>query len=208
MIFVSSAQGTLITFEDLPDAYFFSSGGQDIASFYSGLTFSANVTALSASRFGGYSDAAYPPHTRDVVIWDPFDSSISLTFTTPIDAFGIWYTSLDPLELDAFDGSNNLLGTVIGLANTDGTTGTSSFIVFAGTGIQSIDLTGSAGQYVLDDLATGADVGVPEPSTWPCVFGFFLLWYSAAFVAQSPGGTRPKRLVRPPSRVTGSRPGE
>ena len=64
-----------INFEDLPDAYFFSAGGQNIGTFYSGVTFGPYVTGLSVSRFGGYGDAAYPPHSGDVVVWSAFDNT-------------------------------------------------------------------------------------------------------------------------------------
>jgi len=47
---------------------------------------------------------------------------------------------------------------------TDGTVGTSSFLYIVKPGIFAVNLTGSAGQFVLDDLATGADV-VPEPTS-------------------------------------------
>src|ERR1051326_4032959 len=102
-IFVGTTQASIITFEDLPDPYLFgNSGGQNIDSFYSGFQFGPNVTGLSMSRFGGYDDAAYPPHSGDVAVWDPFDNTISIAFSSPIDNFAIWYTSLDPLELDAY----------------------------------------------------------------------------------------------------------
>jgi hypothetical protein len=141
LLAIGLAQAGLLDFEALPDAYFFSSGGQNVDTFYSGLTFGPNVTGLSVSRFGGYDDSGFPPHSGDVVIWDAFDPSISISFDTPIDAFGIWYTSIDPLELDVFDQSNNLLGSVVGNPNTGGTTGTSSFLSFTALGIETVELT-------------------------------------------------------------------
>jgi hypothetical protein len=175
-----TAHASAIDFGDLPDAYFFSGGGQNIGSFYSGLAFSPNVTALSVSRFGGYADAAYPPHSGDVAIWDPYDSTISITFASPIDAFGIWYTSLDPLELDALDISGT--HSIVGDPNTDGTTGTSSFLFIVEPGIETVNLTSSAGQFVLDDLLTNGDVVsdvVPEPSSLFLVAPFVSLLLSS-----------------------------
>ncbi len=157
----------IITFENLPDAYFFSSGGQNIGNFYSGVNFGPDVTGLSVSRFGGYDNAGFPPHSGDVVIWDAADPTIDITFDFSIQSFGIWYTSFDPLTLQAFDLSSNLLGTVVGDPNTDGTTGTSSFLSFSGTGIQSVTLTSTPGDFVLDDLAyqTGTST-IPELSSF------------------------------------------
>jgi len=157
------ASVTVIDFENLPDLYFFSAGGQNIGTYYPGLDFESNVTGLSVSRFGGYSDAAYPPHSGDVAIWDPVDPIMTITIAVPVESAGFWYTSYDPLTLEAFDSSNNLLGTAVGAPNTDGTTGTSSFLFLAGGGIQSISIQGTPGLYVLDDVTYG-DITVPEPA--------------------------------------------
>lgn len=155
-----------ITFEDLPDAYFFSSGDQNIGSFYSGVTFGPDVTGLSVSRFGGYDNAAFPPHSGDVAIWDATDPTIVISFASPISSFGIWYTSFDPLTLQAFDQSSSLLATVIGDPNTDGTTGMSSFLSFSSAGIASIDLTSTPGLFVLDDVTYSSGTStVPEPNS-------------------------------------------
>ncbi len=157
---------TILMFEDLPDVYFFSSGGQNVGSYYPGVTFGPNVTALSVSRFGGYASDAFPPHSGDVVIWDAFDPTINVTFDFSVVSFGIWYTSFDPLTLQAYDSSENLLGTVVGDPNTDGTTGTSSFLSFSDPAIAAVSLTSSAGDFVLDDLnfASGGTTA-PEPSS-------------------------------------------
>jgi len=162
----SSAYADVITFEDLPDAYFFSSGDQNIGTFYAGITFGPNVTGLSVSRFGGYGDSGFPPHSGDVVIWDASDATINISFGSALQSFGIWFTTFDPLTLQAFDSGNNLLGTVIGDPNTDGTTGTSSFLSFLNPGIMSVTLTSTPGFFVLDDLTTDTGTSaVPEPSS-------------------------------------------
>jgi hypothetical protein len=155
---------TVITFEDLPDAYFFGGGDQNIGNFYSGITFGPDVTGLSVSRFGGYDNSGFPPHSGDVVIWDASDATINISFASPLSSFGIWYTSFDPLTLQAFGASSNLLGTVVGNPNTDGSTGTSSFLSFSGAGIQDVTLTSTPGFFVLDDLTMGTGT-VPEPGS-------------------------------------------
>jgi RHS repeat-associated protein len=161
---LTSAYAGVITFEDLPDAYFFNGGGQNIGTFYAGLTFGPNVTGLSVSRFGGYSDAAFPPHSGDVVIWDATDSTITIDFASSIQSFGIWYTSFDPLTLQAFDQEANLLGSAVGVPNTDGTTGLSSFLAFSDPAISSVTLTSTPGLFTLDDLTFGSgSSAVPEP---------------------------------------------
>lgn len=165
-------QAGVLTFEDLPDAYLFSGGGQNIGTLYSGITFGPNVTGLSVTRFGGYGSDAFPPHSGDVAIWDATDSTITISFASATPSFGVWYSSFDPITLQAFDTSNNLLGTVVGLPNTDGTIGTSSFLSFSNPSLNSVTLTSSPGLFTLDDVTTV----VPEPST------FFLLgWAGLVF---------------------------
>jgi hypothetical protein len=157
---------TVYTFEDLPDAYLFSSGDQNIGNFYSGITFGPDVTGLSVSRFGGYDDTGFPPHSGDVVIWDGSDATINISFTATLQSVGIWYTTFDPLTLQTFDAADNLLGTTVGDPNTDGTTGKSSFLSFSSAGIQSITLTSTPGFFVIDDLTIDTTASaVPEPSS-------------------------------------------
>jgi hypothetical protein len=171
-----------ITFEDLPDAYFFSSGDQNIGTFYSGVTFGPDVTGLSVSRFGGYDDSGFPPHSGDVAIWDVTDATIDISFASPIQSFSIWYTTFDPLTLQAFDQSNNLLGTVVGDPNTDGTTGISSLLSFSNPGIESVTLTSTPGFFVLDDLTyeNGSNT-VPEPRRIAVVAVLFLFLFGKRF---------------------------
>jgi YD repeat-containing protein len=167
----------IITFEDLPDAYFFSSGDQNIGNYYPGITFGPNVTGLSVSRFGGYDNSGFPPHSGDVVVWDAADPTITVSFVTSIQSFGIWYTSYDPLTLEAFDASDNPLGTVVGDPNTDGTTGTTSFLFLSSPAIESVTLTSTPGLFTLDDLTfQSGSTTVPEPGS-SLLFGFaiFLL---------------------------------
>jgi RHS repeat-associated protein len=155
----------VITFEDLPDAYFFNGGDQNVGDFYSGAVFGPNVTALSVSRFGGYDDAAFPPHSGDVVVWDPVDSAIMISFDSPIQSFGVWYTSFDPLSLQAFGPGGVLLGTLVGGPNTDGSTGSTSYLELSASSILSVQLTGSPGLYTLDDVTTTVPTAAPEPGT-------------------------------------------
>ncbi len=148
----ASAQ-TVVSFSDLPDANFFSGGGQNIGGHYPAFTLGPNVTGLSVSRFRGYNNSAYPPQSGDVAIWDPADPTIAVTFAAAVQTFSIWYTSFDPLTLRAYDQNNNLLGTVAGLPNSDGTVGTPSQISFSNPAIRTVRISGSPGQFTLSLLS-------------------------------------------------------
>ena len=174
--FGKAAQADIVyTFEDLPEAYFFSAGDQNIGNFYSGIDFGPNVTALSVSQFGGYDSSGFPPHSGDVVIWDATDATITISFASLLQSFGIWYTTYDPLTLQAFDDKGNLVDTVVGNPNTDGTTGSSDFLLLSDPGIESVALTSTAGLYVLDDMTIQPEAAaVPEPSCCFVVAASFL----------------------------------
>jgi hypothetical protein len=163
---LSASSTVFLDFENLPDAYFFSSFGLNIGDYYPGVTFSPYVTGLSVSRFGGYDDAAYPPHSGDVVVWSAFDDPMTLVFDSPQSVVSFWFTSLNPITMTAYDSDTNLLGSITGDANTDGTTGTSSFLEFDGTGIASVAVSSAASQYVMDDLTfASSETTVPEPGS-------------------------------------------
>jgi hypothetical protein len=163
---IVSLYADTITFEGLPDTYFFNGGDQNIGTYYSGITFGPDVTALSVTDFGGYDNTGFPPHSGDVVIWDASDPTITISFDSPLESFGIWYTTYDPLTLDAFDSGGNLLDTMTGAPNTDGTTGTSSFLSLSDAGIERVTLTSTPGFFVLDDLTFEAgSTAVPEPNS-------------------------------------------
>jgi hypothetical protein len=138
----------------------FLGGGQNIGSFYTGVTFGPSVTGLDLT-----GSTAFPPHSGSIVVWDPFDLDVTIMFDAPVTTVSLWYTSFDPLTLQAFDSTSSSLGSVVGAANTDGTTGVASLLTFTGSNITSITLSGSPGNFVFDDFAFSSTVTVPEPST-------------------------------------------
>ena len=134
----------------------------NVGSFYLGLTFGPDVTGLSVTRFGGYNDAGFPPHSGDVVVWSAFDFDTTITFAVPLVSVGIWYTSFDFLTLTAYDATNSLLGSVVGDPNTDGFFGVSQFLGISAPGISSVVISGIPGFFVFDDLTYEP---VPEPAS-------------------------------------------
>ena len=90
---------------------------------------------------------------------------MTLVFDSPQSVVSFWFTSLNPITMTAYDSGADSLGSVTGDANTDGTTGTSSFLEFDGTGIASVAISSAPSQYVMDDLTFGGGAGVPEPGS-------------------------------------------
>jgi hypothetical protein len=150
----------VIDFEDLPSTYMYLGGGQNIGSFYSGLTLGSSVTGLDLT-----GSTSYPPHSGSIAVWDPSDPVVTVAFDTPQASVGLWYTSFDLLTLASYDAGGDPLESLIAPANTDGTTGESDFISLTDPNISSVTLTGSPGQYVFDDL-TFAQAAAPEPASF------------------------------------------
>ena len=159
---LSSAYADVIDFESLPDVYMFTGGGQNIGSYYSGVDFEPNVTGLDLT-----GSTAFLPHSGSIAVWDPVDLTATIYFFDPESMVGVWYTSLDLLTLTAFDGSNNNLGSNVGAANTDGTTGSSDFLAITAPDIAYVTLVGPPGGYVFDDVTftPQGTSSTPEPSS-------------------------------------------
>jgi hypothetical protein len=151
----------VITFEDLPQDYMYWGGGQNIGSYYTGVTFGPNVTGLDLT-----GSTAYPPHSGSIAVWDPVDLTVTISFDTPQAVVGVWYTSFDLLDFAAYDSGNNLLSSVVAPANTDGTTGNSDFVSLTVPNIASVTLMGPAGGYIFDDVTFSENANAtPEPAS-------------------------------------------
>jgi probable HAF family extracellular repeat protein len=144
------ARADVITFDNLPDEYLFTGGGQNIGSYYPGVTFGPSVTGLDLTG----STAFPPPFGGSIVAWDPTDDPVTIAFADPKSMVGIWYTSLDPLIMDGFDSFGDLIDSSIGAPNTDGTTGESDFLSLTDPDIAWVTLSSTPGNYVFDDVTT------------------------------------------------------
>jgi hypothetical protein len=161
----------IIDFENLPSAYMYLGGGQNIGSFYAGVDFGPNVTGLDLT-----GSTAFPPHSGSIAVWDPTDLTVTISFENPQTAVGLWYTSFDLLTFASYDDTDTLISSVTAQANTDGTTGTSDFVSLTAPDISSVTLAGSPGDFVFDDLTFSANAStVPEPITLPPLLCFMLL---------------------------------
>lgn len=177
---VAPLHADVIDFETLPNAYMYFGGSQNIGTFYSGIDLESNVTGLDLTGSTGF-----PPHSGSIVVWDAVDASVTISFTAPQTNVGLWYTSLDPMAFAAFDGpggAGTLIGSQLGAANTDGTTGTSDFLSISAADISSVTLTGIPGDFVFDDLTftPAGTSAVPEPSTFVLLLSLLLPGFALA----------------------------
>lgn len=160
----------VINFDDLSDGDIVTTQYQSL-----GVTFSntlVQTVGLSLNEFD------FPPESGTNVAIDN-GGPISITFVDPILTFGAYFTYLEPLTVDAFDASGDLVDVATSLFSDnlgygDGDTGSSpdEFIpVTFASGISSVTITGDPFGYsfAMDD-ATITDLpetgtSVPEPGS-------------------------------------------
>jgi hypothetical protein len=163
---------TLINFEDLPDANivdFCGGGGQSIGNFYSSLgvaNIATNVFGLTPAACG---ITGYPPSSGSIDVISE-DDIATISFTSPVSSVSLDYAAIDRITLAAYDGSNNLLESITGSANTDGVTGSDSLLSlnFANISYVTLGNTGLADGFTFDDLSFTPQQAspVPEPASW------------------------------------------
>ena len=155
------AEEVVLSFENVPDAYLYRAGNQNLGTYYSGLNFGPQVTVLDQARYG-YNSTDFPPHTGNAVIWgDYVDQPLRVDFlgfqSTSVEA---WYTSLYVVHLNAYDSADNLLASTASPINYPGQV---SLISVSAPNIAYVTFYNNGMNYLsLDDLAY---TPVPEPST-------------------------------------------
>ena len=140
----------VIDFENVPQTYWYMSGGQNLGNYYEGVTFGTTSTILENQVYG-YNDGAYPPHSGHAVLGSVTDPQMTAQFDTPQQSVSLWYTSSYDLTLSAYDSSNNLIGQSIGSPNI-GTNG----LLTVSVGTASIDhvvIAGVKDYYTIDDFS-------------------------------------------------------
>jgi len=170
----------VIDFEGLSD-------GTSVTNQYPEIFFS-NATVLTAGV--SLNELDFPPNSGVNVVFDD-GGPISISFSLPVTSFGGYFTYAEPLTLQAFDASNNVLDTsnsqfTDNVANGDGGVAGSSpneFIeVSSLTDIAEVTITGDpgGGSFVLDDATITTPTTVPEPSSAPfCIATLALIGFVA-----------------------------
>jgi hypothetical protein len=177
------ARADIIDFEDLPNtniADFCGGGGTNIGNFYAGV----GVANIGPDVFGlntACGVSGYPPNSGDINVFSE-DDFATIRFSSVVSRVGVYYVALDPIVLTAYDSGNNVLGSKIGTANTDGTTGFNSLlsVSFPNTSYVTLGNTGLADEYVFDDLSFTSQLAIPEPASLPLLaLGCIFLWWRA-----------------------------
>ncbi len=155
----AQAEPIVIDFENLGDL-------ESLTTQYPGVAFS-NAVALTAGL--SLNEFDFPPRSGTTAVSDDF-GPMTISFATPVENFGGFFTYVSPLTITAFDAGNNIVATATSLYASNLALDPGSVpnefvgIAFAG-GISSVLIAGDAlgGSFVMDDMTT--NTSVPEPAT-------------------------------------------
>jgi hypothetical protein len=154
-----------IDFEGLPDS-------TQLTTQYAGLTFT-NATVITAGI--SLNEFEFPPNSGVNVVFDD-GGPITIDFSTAVSSVGAYFTYIEPLTLDGFDATDNLLASATSAFSSNdalyGDPGSSpnEFISISDAGgISSITITGdpAGDSFVMDDLTFTpiTTTSAPEPSS-------------------------------------------
>jgi len=158
--------GTIvINFEGLPDSTI-------LTNQYSGVIFS-NAIILTAGI--SLNEFEFPPHSGTNVASDN-GGPMSISFLSPVQSFGGYFTYAEPLTLDAFGVGGSLLASATSpfsnneaLSGVPGSSPNEFLLVSSISGISSVTITGdpAGGSFVIDDATytTGVTTVTPEPGS-------------------------------------------
>jgi hypothetical protein len=165
----AQADTTTLNFEGFPDSTI-------LTTQFPGLTFTNAIILTSGISLNEFD---FPPESGVNVVSDN-NGPITIDFSTPTTSFSGYFTYLEPLTLDAFNGSDTEVATAASQFSNNlacvagppcpGDPGSSpnEFIElsFAG-GISSVTIMGdpSGGSFTMDDMTYTS--AVPEPDSFP-----------------------------------------
>jgi hypothetical protein len=168
MTFGSFAVAGTITFEGMPEAYHYNYGNQNFGNYWAGVFFGPDSTVLDKNwPASNYNYSGYPPHSGDAVLFSINQPYIDATFDNAVNNVSMYYTSYSDFYIDAYDASDNLIGSISGGANLN----SNSLIVISSLSynIKRIRMHDSGNYFTVDDFTaefvSGEPSGVPEPLT-------------------------------------------
>src|SRR5271154_1637505 len=106
---VSRAFAGTIDFENAPKLYWENGGGEDLGSFYQGVTFGPDAQITTTST-------TYPAHSGNLELTTANLAApvLSMTFDSPQPDVSFWYSSSFGFVADAYDKNGSILGVEIG----------------------------------------------------------------------------------------------
>lgn len=163
VLFCTPAMSGTITFEGMPQAYWYFGGQQNFGTYWAGVNIGTNATILEDQVYG-YNNSGYPPHSGHAVLFSYSSGTINFDFDAPTSMVSFWYSAPQPFSVSLYDSSNNLIA-FLDLPTVYGSNAPYSSNV---GGIKKMVLSGTGNYFTIDDVTADFVTGnprVPEPAT-------------------------------------------
>jgi hypothetical protein len=163
LILTVPASAVTIDFENVPQSYWYSGGGQNIGNYFSGVTFGPQATILEDQIYG-YNSDYYPPNSGHAVMFtdDEQGNAIQADFNVPTNYVSLYYTSATDLYLEAYDSSGNQIASVSDVLGNNILLQVTS----SDYNIAYVIMHDGGNFYTVDDFSFNVpSAAVPEPST-------------------------------------------
>lgn len=148
LVLTGVASATVLDFENIPQTYWNTGGGQNLDGYYPGVSFGPVATILEDQVYG-YNSSSYPPHSGHAVLFSFSTPYINVSFAQPVSNVGFWFTTYNNLVLEAYDASNTLLAQN---SFSGSNSGTNNFLQVVATNIKSVSIHDSGNYFTIDDF--------------------------------------------------------
>ena len=157
MVLVEPANATKIDFEDFnSDDY---KCKDPIGDYYPDLLFTG-AKILKKVVCTNYVWTNYPPHSGNIVFYNPDGNSITIDFAKPVSRVGIWVSAYNGGNIDAYDSSGTEIDTDSFSGNNFGNH--HIYLEVNAIGIKSVILHDSNSQITYDDLEYDIESYLPS----------------------------------------------
>lgn len=173
LLLPAASKAGIITFENMPEEYWFNLNGENIAIFWEGVTFGPEATILE-SEVCFYADDYYPQHSGTSVLFSNAVPYIDADLEEAVNEVSLWYTCNTTFYMDAYDAEGNIVASNSGPENLT----TNSYLSVSTdeniiTRVHMYNASGENRYFTIDDFETvmlsgePRPVQVPEPSILP-----------------------------------------
>ena len=166
VISIVPASAVTIDFENVPNMYvdYYPTAndyGTNIGTLFSGVDFGPGATILDSNRSVLYDPINYPPHSGTAVMTTNISGYVKASFQSAPNEVSLYYSSLTPLELQAFTSSGIEITSYLG----DPVLGDWGYlrVTSSASDIAYVIIHDEGGFFTVDDFT----FNVPEPGILP-----------------------------------------
>jgi hypothetical protein len=175
VVSVSLTDAGIITFEDMPEEYWYFGSNQNTSIYWEGVTFGPTATILESEEYY-YADDLYPQHSGTSVLFSDEVPYIDAEFDDPANEVSLWYTCISTFHMDAYDQDGNIVAFASGSDNL----GSNDFLSVSTdenpiSRVRMYALGADYNFFTIDDFESESVSGEPRPVPEPSFSLLFLM---------------------------------